>query len=406
MLGWRLATVLPFGAVDISGLRLPDGRFLIYYVDPASGPNTTSRPGRAFSSDGVTWTPDASWTCEDLCEAVPEGRSLGIRRESRLADGSFRSYVSGFFEGEGGGPGTPAIVSYSSADGLNWSRDPGARIVPDRSLEWEAGHGTGGGLSAILLADGRIRLYYVGAKEGGGEQVVLSAVSPDGLAFTREPGLRLNAGSLGFVPPPRNGFITNPHILDVDGKVRAYFATNFVGGQIAVSDDGLDFGLEDTFPGEGADSFVLVQGERVIILTTEGVAPGSPCGGSGCANRRGATRGFSHELMPFALREEGRDGAKGEIRLRIEGGGGPVTLRVIDEGHRCHTDDASAECAFDAGAFSFAPSSGMPPFSSTFHYDPSRRLSWLLVGASEGTTTTVTKLHCFDPPPDALGCQK
>lgn len=406
LIGWRLATVVPFGAVDVSGLRLPDGRFVIYYVDPATDANSTSRPGRALSNDGITWTQDPTWTCEDLCEVVPEGRSLGIRREMQLADGSYRSFVSGFVPGEGGSPGTPGIVSYHSRDGLNWTREAGGRLVPDRSLEWESGYGTGGGLSAILLADGRTRLYYVGTKEGAGEQVVLSAISSDGLSFTREPGIRLNAGALGFVPPPRNGFITNPHLLAFDGKIHAYFATNHAGGQIAASEDGLDFVRKGTFPGEGADSFVLVNNGRFIILTTEGVAPGSPCGGSGCANRRGATRGFVEERMPFALHVQEKDDDAGVVRLRVEGDGGPVTLRVVDEGHRCHTDDESSECAFDATDFSFEPQSGTPPFDSTFRFDPTKRVAWILVGASDGTTTAVAKIHCFRPPPDALACRR
>src|SRR5713101_7379668 len=92
------------------------------------------------------------------------------------------------------------------------------------------------GASAVLLPDGRIRLYVVTPYFGDPSQQpngIFSAISTDGLHFTPEPGQRSPLGGGPF------------HVERLpDGRWRAFSVTNYggVNGIVsAVSADGLTF---------------------------------------------------------------------------------------------------------------------------------------------------------------------
>lgn len=93
-------------------------------------------------------------------------------------------------------PAEPAAKAVS----FSWEKDHGSRVV-DGSVPFVHG-----------LNDGKVRLYYCN------ENRILSAVSQDGLTFTKEPGVRILPGT-GF-----EKVVCDPTIVDLpDGKMRMYY---------------------------------------------------------------------------------------------------------------------------------------------------------------------------------------
>jgi hypothetical protein len=134
--------------------------------------------------------------------------------------------------GAAGGPYSHKILSASSRDGLNWTRDEGVRIehasVP------------------CAVADGdRILLYYVDADRGRGlPESVGCASSPDGIHFEKQAFTIENLPAFKAVDPSV--------LKDADGKFRLYYFASDAGGDparqaaeheihMALSDDGIRF---------------------------------------------------------------------------------------------------------------------------------------------------------------------
>ena len=98
----------------------------------------------------------------------------------KLKDGRVRMFYKGSTGPGGPGQAVHSVFSAVSTDGLSFEKE-GIRIDSQQTPD-------GGWASvpeAILLPDGRVRIYYVsdGADVGHG---VVSAISEDGLSFTRE----------------------------------------------------------------------------------------------------------------------------------------------------------------------------------------------------------------------------
>ena len=124
-------------------------------------------------------------------------------------------------------PTEPAAESLS----FSWKKDGGSRVV-DGSVPF-----------VHSLKDGKVRLYYCNSKG------ILSAISKDGLAFTKEQGIRISQGA-GF-----ETIVCDPTIVDLpNGKMRMYYkgadSQNPGLGQpvhkiySAISSDGLTFQKE------------------------------------------------------------------------------------------------------------------------------------------------------------------
>lgn len=136
---------------------------------------------------------------------------------------------------------------------------------PVQSVHLEGESGKPVDPEAILLADGRVRLYYVGGKRGARE--VRSAVSSDGLHFVREPGTRFAGRG-----------VVDPAVVQLgDGAWKMYYALLDDGSgqpciRSASSPDGLSF-TEDPgvlFPGAGSPGAVALPGGRVrLYVATE-----------------------------------------------------------------------------------------------------------------------------------------
>jgi hypothetical protein len=95
-----------------------------------------------------------------------------------------------YYEARGLAEEPTVIGSAVSSDLLNWEIEPGVRI---------ASPGGVGGPRYLALGDGRGRMHYVESiytppgKKGGTRisQSVASAITTDGIHFTREPGYRM-----------------------------------------------------------------------------------------------------------------------------------------------------------------------------------------------------------------------
>jgi hypothetical protein len=149
-------------AVDPTGF-VQDGRVVLYFVDfghlnqpvPQSIYRATSADGVSFDSPQPVYTQQATMVDPTV---IP------------MQDGSIRLYVPSEQEG---------IISALSKDGLAFTLESGMRIP----------FGGGGMPGALLLPDGRVRMFLNGDKDG--QQGIFSMISDDGLSFTPEDGMRI-----------------------------------------------------------------------------------------------------------------------------------------------------------------------------------------------------------------------
>ncbi|MDP2931431.1 MAG: hypothetical protein Q8O05_02890 [Chloroflexota bacterium] len=196
---------------------------------PGSGPTPAAEPAPPASQGAATqflWTVDPGVRLEDAI----------VPNLYRLEDGRSRMYY--------GGPG--GILSAISEDGLTFTRETGVRVPS----------GSPGGPEMIVsdptlvrLKDGRVRMFYKGATGPGGPgqsvHSVFSAVSTDGLSFKKE-GIRIDPQQT-----PDRGWASVPEAIVLpDGRVRLYYVSDGLdvkhGIVSAVSEDGLSFTREDT----------------------------------------------------------------------------------------------------------------------------------------------------------------
>ena len=145
-----------------------------------------------------------------------------------------------------GGPGQSIhrILSAYSADGLEFEKE-GVRIdstqTPDK--------GWAGVPDAIVLPDGRVRIYYCSDGDDVGHGTV-AAVSEDGLNFTRE----------GPVLP---GFV-DPSVIRLDNGDYLLLAVDFSHGPQGIysfiSSDGINFsGKEEVLPNRNDIDPAIIQ---------------------------------------------------------------------------------------------------------------------------------------------------
>jgi len=143
-----------------------------------------------------------------------------------------------------GGPG--GILSAVSDEGLTFRKEPAVRIPSGGPGSPEA---IASDPTLVVLKDGRARMYYKGATGPGGPgqsvHSVFSAVSTDGLRFEKE-GIRIDSQQT-----PDRGWASVPEALVLpDGRVRLYYVSDGLdvkhGIVSAISDDGLNFTREET----------------------------------------------------------------------------------------------------------------------------------------------------------------
>lgn len=161
-----------WGFTPDPGTRLPDGvstEAVSFGGTVYAWTGTTHGLVGYRSTDGMTFSP--------LGDALlPPGSDPAV---VPLPKGGWRMY---FTRQDASGK---VIASAVSGDLLNWTLDPGVRVElgPSRAT---------GVPDAVVLPDGRVRLYYV--VPGAAGESIDSSVSSDGLAFTQESGARLSGG--------------------------------------------------------------------------------------------------------------------------------------------------------------------------------------------------------------------
>jgi len=128
-------------------------------------------------------------------------------------------------------------LSAISEDGLSWALEPGKRLALDHPLSDKMATAP----AALPLPDGGVRLYHGGVDMELGDARVLSAISGDGLEFTREDGIRVRNES-GYATDP-NVFRDGDQIVLFFVSTGAQFRDRFFDPWIvaAVSTDGLTF---------------------------------------------------------------------------------------------------------------------------------------------------------------------
>ena len=114
----------------------------------------------------------------------------------RLPEEGFRMYYTGFGPGRTIDASCGYILSAVSKDGLNWSKEPGIRIdVHDPNAMHQVLCP-----DVIPLPDGRWRMYFE-ARVGDRPTSILSAVSTDGLQWEPEEGVRIAHFEWSFGSP-------------------------------------------------------------------------------------------------------------------------------------------------------------------------------------------------------------
>lgn len=157
---------------------LSDGKVRLYYCD---------RGGivSALSSDGLAFTREAGFRIEGTGRMGDPESIVCDPSLVRLEDGRFRLYYKGADRLGGPGQATHRIFSAISQDGLVFQKE-GVRIDPTGTVD----NGWASVPEIVKTFQGRFRLYYVSGAAPPNDGIA-SAISNDGLTFTREPGTRV-----------------------------------------------------------------------------------------------------------------------------------------------------------------------------------------------------------------------
>ncbi|MBL8214653.1 MAG: hypothetical protein JNK87_28285 [Bryobacterales bacterium] len=244
-------TVLELGGSVSDTVKVAGGWRTYFHVNGNPQMGTRMRIRSAFTADGRTWRVEEG----DRVVAPASGpAALGVADPApvQLADGTWlmavKSFISAATTGPGPGTGpvnpqlpvfaggieTHFVASAVSEDGLTWTREPGVRL-------------TRASVPAVINDnDERVLLYYVRPPDQPGQtENVAVAVSTDGTNFAPDPAFRI-AGM-------RTRKAVDPSILrDDDGRFRLYYLASDHQGDpaagpnphainMAVSDDGIRF---------------------------------------------------------------------------------------------------------------------------------------------------------------------
>lgn len=189
----------------------------------------------------------AAWAGRGFCAPVFELES-GVRLSSASAhcvrpiNGGYRLYFST--------PSAFAVYSATSADGENWTVEPGVRISTPLAGFYSSSITALGAYEGAAIASGPYRAYYVGLSSTG-VYSVLSATSTDGLNWNKDGDFRMAFGSLRVVS-------LAPHFLG-SGKAVLYYVRGDASGDPA---------SYAVYAATSADSGNSFSGETRVLAST------------------------------------------------------------------------------------------------------------------------------------------
>lgn len=176
----------------------------------------------------------------------------------KLPDGRLRMYFSAFPQNN--------IMSATSKDGTNFEIEPGVRLERGASGALDQAGLTHPGV--LRMPNGEYKMYYdgvstLGAEAGPDAWTVMSASSPDGLAWTKDDGTRipeicLEIGSFDDEVCVNGAWNVDPRIED--GEIVLYFSAEvdpieYSGIWKATSADGLDFTTDTPILGQSEEFY-------------------------------------------------------------------------------------------------------------------------------------------------------
>jgi len=185
-------------AVNPCVILLPDGRYRIYY-DGYDG--TYRRILSATSTDGITFTKDEGVRIDTAADEIDNGIA-SVPEVIKLADGTYRMYyVYDWY-------GANSIRTATSTDSLTWTKEDPLNLEQN-SVDPDV----------IILSDGTYRMFYTYTPEGESPRIV-SAISSDGINWTKESGIRVAPGGTYD-----SAVVVDPDVVALaNGSYRMYYA--------------------------------------------------------------------------------------------------------------------------------------------------------------------------------------
>jgi hypothetical protein len=160
-------------------IRLDDGRYRLYRRETIDEPSAWEGLASCISTDGRSFTPEDGYRFQ--------GYTLFMHCVVRNPDASYRVYWLDQKQGVVNNAGNKAIKSAISIDGgWTFAEEAGERLTYSGTGSEVNGIGP---CRVLPLADGSFRMYYHAYSD---HDVILSALSPDGVNFNREDGIRLD----------------------------------------------------------------------------------------------------------------------------------------------------------------------------------------------------------------------
>jgi hypothetical protein len=243
--GWTfegIAATFDQSGADPWIVRLDDGRYRLYQRVTIDEPSAWEGMASWISSSGLSFQQETGYRFQ--------GYTLFQHCVVRNPDGSYRMYWLDQKQGWVNNLANRAIKSAISTDGgWTFNAEDGERLRYSGT-----GYESNGIVSCrvLLLPNGSFRMYYHAISD---YDRILSALSSDGLSFTREEGVRLDR-----LCPPEMRFGGVTPVIDAQVTVHVFAQTvrctgNYVNPQAGIFDGTTPDGLTINMP-----SLPVVQG--------------------------------------------------------------------------------------------------------------------------------------------------